>query len=51
MESVQSLNQVFDVMDEAADILEELLEGWEAPRLAVIGNQSDGKRGAFFIPS
>ena len=46
-ESVQSLNRVFDVMDEANDILEELLEGWKAPRLVVIGNQCDGMFATF----
>ena len=38
VESMQALNPIFATMDEMQDVL----QGWEAPRLVVIGNQSHG---------
>ena len=43
VESVQNLNRIFAVMDDLEDILQEVLNQWQPPRIVVIGNQSEGK--------
>ena len=42
VESVGKLNHIFAVLDELQDILQDVLQGWEPPRVVVIGNQSEG---------
>ena len=42
VESVRNLNRIFAIMDDLEDILQEVLQGWQPPRLVVIGNQSEG---------
>lgn len=43
VESVGDLNHIFDTMDGLTEVLCEVLEGWEPPRVVVVGNQSAGK--------
>ena len=42
VESVRNLNRIFSVMDSLTDILQEVLQGWQAPRIVILGNQSEG---------
>lgn len=44
VESVHNLNRIFAVMDDLEDILQQVLRGWQPPRIVVIGNQSEGER-------
>ena len=41
--SVRMLNRIFSVMDELQDLLQEVLRGWEAPFVTVIGAENTGK--------
>eukprot|EP00041_Stephanoeca_diplocostata_P002415 m.26379 g.26379 ORF g.26379 m.26379 type:complete len:1069 (+) comp13313_c0_seq3:164-3370(+) len=43
VEAVSKLNKIFDVLDGLQDVLLSVLDGWEAPRVVVVGNQSHGK--------
>ena len=42
VDSVRNLNRIFAVMDDLEDILQEVLQGWQPPRVVIIGNQSEG---------
>ena len=48
---MQSLNRIFATMDELEDVLQEVLEGWRAPRVVVIGNQSEGASAPELLPA
>ena len=41
--SMGQLNDIFAVLDGLDDVLQEVLEDWEPPRVVVIGTQSHGK--------
>ena len=43
IKSVGSLNEIFQELDKLGDILQSVLDGWEPPRVVVMGNQSAGK--------
>lgn len=42
VESVGKLNHIFAIFDELQDILKEVLDDWDPPRVVVLGNQSEG---------
>jgi hypothetical protein len=41
--SVEELGKFYHALDEVRDILNTTLEGWEAPQVIVVGDQSSGK--------
>ena len=43
VQSMGQLNTIFSVLDGLEDVLQSVLEGWEPPRVVIIGNQSHGK--------
>ena len=43
VESIGALNHIFATMDRLDDVLQEVLAGWQPPRVVVVGNQSEGK--------
>eukprot|EP01063_Lacrimia_lanifica_P038374 TRINITY_DN8154_c0_g1_i2.p1 TRINITY_DN8154_c0_g1~~TRINITY_DN8154_c0_g1_i2.p1 ORF type:complete len:654 (+),score=148.12 TRINITY_DN8154_c0_g1_i2:48-2009(+) len=42
-ESIGALNRIFLTMDRTSDVLQEVLAGWQPPRVVIVGNQSEGK--------